>query len=351
MNTATILKHKLFDNATDVTHQFKQDQSWNDFREECSKSDGPVFMSDRAYLALYQEPDIDGYLRDITYNFGARAVSEAFLSYRCMTGPKPGKKLFTDDNKEDMSMDKKEVDYQRESLNRSKKIFRRLLLHNYSDDTFLMTLTYAKGCHDRDEHWHFLHEMVIRFKTVFGFALNYIAIPELHPGGHGYHWHLVINNPYFDYDKFRLQVWRQGFCRASPRPKGLTSALASNLAGYLVKYIGKDMDSAPFAKKRYSRGGVWKTDWQVKDEVTIDAHRAFRKMIAYLASQGVPFLATTFEPFGGQMVHRVIWDSGQYPDLDLSRCYRKPPSSRTYVPHPRKGKDSDYTQEIFQYEV
>lgn len=283
-----------------------------------------------------KEPDYCGHLRTLVFNQDSLAISLIYITDQPLTGCKKTTRVNLDSQEDTVFKEPRDVDYVRESLNRTKKIFRRLIMHNYSSDIRHVTLTYADACHDRDEHFHHLRALALRFRRHYGTDMNYIAVPELHPGGHGWHWHLVLNNGWFDYEHFYRELWKQGIIHVSPVPDSPAFANAGNMANYLVKYIGKDMAHTPTAKRRYTRGGVWKTDWQTTTGFTPESGKTFRKVIALLASLCIPCQSGMFEPYPGQLIHSIMFDSGRYPDLDLSRCFKPkgpPPVCKVY----RKG--------------
>lgn len=336
MEIEDILKHPLFEGSTDVTHLFKPNQTWEEFREECDAGYASAFRA--ALFGQYpgKEPDYLGYRRTLFFNFDSLTISQIYLTDRPLTGCKVAQTQVFDQAEEMTKIEKPEVDYVRESLNRTKKIFRRLIMHNYTTDTRLVTLTYATACHDRDEHYHNLSALSVRFKKHYGVPLSYIAVPEFHPKGHGYHFHLVVNNAWFDYAHFTKHLWRLGMTFVSDRPDKPEFANAANLADYLTTYIKKDMEHTPVAKKRYSRGGTWRTDWAVSTGRAPEAGKTFRKVLAYLTSLDIPCQSSRFIPYLGQTVYSITFDSGRYPDLDLSPCFREkgpPPVS----PLRRKG--------------
>jgi hypothetical protein len=282
----------------------------------------------------YSKPLLPSFLRALKYNFSTMAYDELMYTLISLSGKK---KLFTDTkkpNEEEDNILKTPADYKVESLNRTRRIFRRLLLHNYSDETRHVTLTHAEPCHDREQLFENLRRMAERFKRHYGESLNYIAVPELHPGGHGYHLHVVINNAWFDYDHFREKIWCLGRIMFSKRPRGSASKNAKNLAKYLVKYIGKDMDADMKAKKRYSRGGVWRTDWEVRSGAAPEARTAWRKMIAYLSSLDVPYDSGVFRPYEGQVIYRVGFESGLFPRVDIAAAHDRMSRGSPEKPRP-----------------
>lgn len=283
-----------------------------------------------------EEPPFSGYLRQIKFNTGSLAITQLYITDQPLSGSTKSLKLNLDSLDELIESRISDVDYIQKSLNRTKKIFRRLIMHNYTNETRLVTLTYANACHDRDEHFHYLRELVIRFRQYYNEDMNYIAVPEFHPGGHGYHWHLVVNNTWFDYEHFYRMLWKQGLIFVSEKPSAPAFANAGNLADYLVKYISKDMTHAAVAKRRYTRGGFWSTDWAVSTGFTPESFRTFKKVLAYLASLDVPCQSGRFEPYEGQVIFSIVFDSGRYPDLRLSKCFQPKARAPVCTVH-RKG--------------
>ena len=287
----------------------------------------------------------------VTYNKGPLAIREEYYSTRPLVGVMMKEKdsLFADGSEHSLEID--DVDYKRASLARTKRTLLRLIMHNYGDWTRLATLTFKKACHDRAEAFHYLNEMTIRFKKVMGYPLNYIAVPELHPGGHGYHFHLVINNEWFDYSKFILQVWKQGIVKISERPKGCNHNLSMKLSGYLVKYVEKEMLISPAEKKRYTRGGVWSTDWLKESGNVSSAERLALEKMKFLKAHQVPFESSTFEPYDGQVIYKIAYAVGQHPGLDLTPfepLIERPRSHQVHHEWPKLVPD---TQAELNYEI
>lgn len=230
--------------------------------------------------------------------------------------------------------------YQTASLNRTIKTFTRLILHNYTEHTTLVTLTYAKPCTDRDEHWANLNRMSVRFKRMYGFELNYIAVPEYHKDGIRFHWHLVVNNKYFDYMLFQEEVWRLGFVKVSPKPDSSLVEAGRNLAKYLVKYIGKEMNTDVERKKRYSRGGSWNTDWLVQSGSAPPAEKLVTDITTTLQSAGVPYTIFKCRPYDGQEMWSIWYDAGRFPDIHLFPLLHPPGDTRCCGPFLQNGLTS-----------
>lgn len=297
------------------------------------------------------ESTFESFYKTLTFNFNIFETSSFLEAERPMTGASRSR-IFTmnDEDKEDKPV-KTTEQYAVESMNRTRKIFSRIIMHNYSDKTRLGTLTYAQPCHNLDEHWKNLNLMTQRFRKEYNADLNYIAVPELHPGGHGWHWHIVINNNWFDYKVFQAKIWCLGIVMISERPQAATSNDGRNMANYLVKYIGKEIHRSPKYKKRYSRGGDWATDWQVTDGVARGTTSITRRLIAYLASMSIPYRLTTIRPYDGQVIHSTSFASGLYPALPWDTILHPEERLRLCDPPPEKSLTREDNQLGIPYEV
>lgn len=287
------------------------------------------------------EPNLEAYYKHFTFNFETLENVSLLLAERPMTGVSRSKKFNLESDEEVQKIMKTKEQYAIESMNRTRKIFSRLLIHNYTDSTRLITLTYAQPCYDLGDHWIHLNLMTQRFKKEYSVPLNYLAVPELHPGGHGWHWHIVVNNDWFDYKFFQDKIWGHGIVRISDKPQDSTSEKGRNMASYLVKYLGKEIARNPSNKKRYSRGGIWRTDWLVRDGVVQDSIRITRKVIAYLAQAGVPYRLNTFRPYEGQVIRSITYDSGLFPDVHLDHILHPEEHPRICNEHPQKSLTDD----------
>lgn len=273
------------------------------------------------------EPNLDSYYKQFIFNFDNYETITFLEAERPMTGASRSSRFKTNNDIEVETVEKTTEQYAIESMNRTRKIFSRLIMHNYSNRTRMCTLTYAQPCYSLDEHWRNLNLMTQRFRKEYGTDLNYIAVPELHPGGHGWHWHVVVNTDWFDYMAFQAKIWCLGIVKISDRPQEVSSNDGRNLASYLVKYIGKEIQRSPKYKKRYSRGGDWNTDWHIIDGITAGPRSATRRVIAYLASANIPYRLNTFRPYEGQTIHSITFDSGLFPPVpmaDLLHPERRP---------------------------
>lgn len=122
---------------------------------------------------------------------------------------------------------------------------------------YMWTLTYrGAGCHE--------YKVVARH--IEGLArwlrrrrLAWVAVPELHPGGHGYHVHLALAE-YVPWQEM-VRAWCHGHVQ-SPRVRQRGRAVRTaklgvdRVIGYLCKYISKAMggDGHVRGQRRYWRG-------------------------------------------------------------------------------------------------
>lgn len=274
--------------------------------------------SDQSYSPS-SVPLVNAHCRLVRYNHGPFANADIMYSSKRLSGS--GRKAVTPDQVVDPDdiLEKEKIDSRPASLRRTKKILTRIIRHNYSSNTRLGTLTFAKGTHDLDEAWHAIHMMSIRFEKEHGYKLRYIAVPEPHPNGHGWHFHLIIDTPWFDFSIFIKKIWRMGLVFFSPQPQGNAHDLAINAASYLCKYVEKDMELRPAGRKRYSRGGDWATDWQIDSGVTCYPSVIATELLAYLNSLGIESSRYMMPLYTGQVLLCFTFSTGTCPVLDLTR--------------------------------
>lgn len=112
----------------------------------------------------------------------------------------------------------------------------------------MWTFTYAgEGCHDRHEvlaHMEaFGREWAVRFKTRrYPDGRPWLAVLELHPGGHGWHVHFCIRG-YLHWSKL-APLWPHGSIQIPEGPDGQKLAGwfdPQYVARYLSDYVGKTL--------------------------------------------------------------------------------------------------------------
>lgn len=105
------------------------------------------------------------------------------------------------------------------------------------------TLTYAgEGCHDPQQVRSDIGRFFRRLRRGIGEPFPYVWVPELHPGGHGFHVHFVVGR--FVRRGLIEEAWGHGFIDIKligDLPAGSGRREESRVAArYISKYIGKD---------------------------------------------------------------------------------------------------------------
>ncbi|TLM78929.1 MAG: hypothetical protein FDZ70_03305 [Actinobacteria bacterium] len=128
----------------------------------------------------------------------------------------------------------------------------------------MVTLTFpGEGVHDYDRALRFVQDFLHDHGHKVHHGQAWIAVPELHPGGHGWHWHILVPA---GFSKDELSILRVGWTaflrrRAMP-PSGGARFVRVDLklwgsveraATYAAKYAGKtfDGDGRGKGRKRY----------------------------------------------------------------------------------------------------
>lgn len=126
----------------------------------------------------------------------------------------------------------------------------------------MWTLTFpGEGIHDYDV----AASLFSRWMNDYGNQLfhgYYVAVPELHPGGHGWHWH-VLTKKYISVEEVR-KSWTKFLANRGYTPTGgakfvrvhvLRLGSSRRAAQYIAKYITKSIGKGiPKGRKRYRYG-------------------------------------------------------------------------------------------------
>lgn len=122
--------------------------------------------------------------------------------------------------------------------------------------------TFPEACHDYDTAYKILADFLHRYWHLFLAPRAYIAVPELHPDGHGWHFHMLYRRK-ARYSVLQLHAiqtaWSRHLAQWGYNPEGVLArhkvtykASAKGAAVYAAKYIGKAIgDGLPAGRKRY----------------------------------------------------------------------------------------------------
>lgn len=127
-----------------------------------------------------------------------------------------------------------------EGARRARRQVRQYVVANRCDR--LLTLTYrGEGNHDRDALVEHLHEFWCALRAEVGRAFPYLWVPELHPGGHGWHAHAALGT--FVPVRLIRECWPHGD-RIDIQQKGRVGRSDSatvERARHAARYVGKAM--------------------------------------------------------------------------------------------------------------
>lgn len=126
----------------------------------------------------------------------------------------------------------------------------------------MWTLTFpGQGIHDYDVAAQLFSRWMNDYGNVF-FRGYYVAVPELHPGGHGWHWH-ILTRKYISVEKVR-RSWTNFLIRRGYEPTGGAKYVRIHVkrmgssrraASYIAKYVSKSIGvGIPKGRKRYRYG-------------------------------------------------------------------------------------------------
>jgi hypothetical protein len=174
---------------------------------------------------------------DLTVYRGAR---EAVMVRRCPRKPTEGKPEGDPSDPERAAT---------EAARRARAMVRRVC-GEYRLDR-LWTLTYREATHDRDQALSDVQRFIKRLVRRVG-RVRYVAVFELHPGGHGLHVHLAIGR--FLPKSVVAASWGHGFVDAR-RLAGKGSKSPAAAGRYLAKYLTKEawVDHGMTSRQRYLR--------------------------------------------------------------------------------------------------
>lgn len=182
---------------------------------------------------------------------------------------------------------------------------------------YMYTLTFAgAGVHDYLEACAHLEAFIHRGGGGALFHGLYLAVPELHPGGHGWHWHVLTGHRVWVTDL--RKAWTDFMRSRGMEPSGGSKYLQVEATGcesgqaaglYAAKYISKTFadGTVPAGSHRYRDGEGLK-----RAQVEVYVIGGFDQIIPWVVSEeGVEpqFVSRseTWESYGGPPVWVVYW--------------------------------------------
>jgi hypothetical protein len=169
----------------------------------------------------------------------------------------------------------------------------------------LWTLTYADAEWDVEHVKRDVNEFVRALRAELKRSLAYVVVLELHPEGHGIHVHLVLEAMFVN--KTRLQeIWGHGLVQYSDRKSGHSRGgreRARMAAGYVSKYLGKDLGWVGVGRHRY----------EVAEGFAVRVERS--------PAVTWPELCELVEALTGGVAPYRSWSSRQSPDFTGPPCW------------------------------
>lgn len=191
------------------------------------------------------------------------------------------------------------------SMARSKSAARRYAVQNLLVTNWTLTWE-GEGEFVRSRAIARVNRFLRELRVKLGGAFPYLYVLEVHPGGHGYHVHLLLDDRFID--KHELQRLWGGIVWFSRHNKGGHSqrSEARIAIGYLMKYLTKDWEAGS-GQHRYERSVGFNV------AVVRRIFRTFREAEAWLAGQReqAPLLqrfdSETVEDWHGPPVLWMAW--------------------------------------------
>ena len=147
----------------------------------------------------------------------------------------------------------------------------------------MVTLTFpGDGIHDYDLALRYVQDFIHDHGMIIHLGGMWLAVPKLHPNGHGCHWHILVSRRFKKSELVKLwNEWTLYLGRKGVVPSGGAKFVridveefenAGHASAYAAKYVGKsfDRDSEMKYRKRYlskkkadvavQEGGAWCLD-------------------------------------------------------------------------------------------
>jgi len=132
---------------------------------------------------------------------------------------------------------------ERESVRRAQVAIRRAVTEHELVRMVTLTFRESTTAEQRGEGVRRVQHFLKRLKRRIP-QLRYIAVPEWHPGGHGWHWHVLIDR--YVSKQLVADLWGWGFVDVRLiRPKSGAGGKEATrkAAAYAAKYIGPPQDA------------------------------------------------------------------------------------------------------------
>lgn len=125
----------------------------------------------------------------------------------------------------------------------------------------MVTLTFpGDGVHEYDDALRLLQHFMHDHGELVRLGGHYLAVPELHPNGHGWHWHLLVGRRFTKPELHALRAgWTAYLSRKGMEPTGGAEwvrinvkawGTSSDAAAYAAKYVGKTFEGSAVGKGR-----------------------------------------------------------------------------------------------------
>ena len=129
------------------------------------------------------------------------------------------------------------------------------------DLSIMVTLTFpGEGIHDYNKALSLVQNFIHDHGKALYREGKWIAVPELHPNGHGWHWHILVSRRFTKKEIQTLrEKWTDFLGRKGIVPSGSANYVrinikewrnASEAAAYAAKYVGKSFDEEVREKNR-----------------------------------------------------------------------------------------------------
>jgi len=205
------------------------------------------------------------------------------------------------------------------SIRRSKKMLKFLVLNNVLSNWRFMTLTYeGTGCFERKQFARDIENMIRRLEKHLNKDVNYICAYEFHPGGHGYHAHLLIDVNYYKNEVFQRLFWQKGFVHLEKVKFRKSPKCILKAAKYMMKYVSKDAEKTEKGSKRYSASRNLITE-PYKVAYNVSGVTAVKDVVGRLIKRGYKYVEDYSMVLDGELVRCAFY----YKALPIDKSVQK----------------------------